>query len=681
MAIKKFSLEAIKDTKPKGTLTSFVAPKVAQPSYQTTPQEMVARQQAAKNILSNLKANIYQSLARPKAKPVEQPSYSEQFVGSGGNAALGRGTNVSGQAAKKPIATPLVTEEADLSASSANGVSGEGSSGGGASPGGGYTPPAGQRADAVDTDRPSPKTVNIGSQGELDKQLQKLADTDPELADSIMDSLGYTKDESSASKFEQGFDRATRANLDSTQVSSDAQGRAVVQQYAPSAPSKRNDLPTAYIQTDPYINGLVTAWQQYIDPKNQRASLADTYKQMLKDTGIQAIDTELLDMKNVIEGSEEDIRTEVTKAGGFASESQIQALTNARNKQLIKNYNTLLETRNSKEKYLQTAIQLEATDRQTADQRFESMFNMGLQIANYSQQMQTNARQQMQWLSTNIGFDGLYNATNGDSYYTGLIEQTLGLPQGGLLSAANQARLVKARAEEKRQLELEESRLGLDVKRGELAMQPLEMQKLAEQIKTERAQRAKIVADTQKIIDASKGTIFDLTTPEGRKQAALGKSQIDQVDAIISSGNLNTAVGPNIFSRFGKVRNIFRPGTTNFIADVEQLRSQLNLQSLIDAKAKGATFGALSDQELRVLSNAATKLGSWAIGDRDQFGNITNVTGYKAKESDFKKELDKINNFAKLDYIYRGGNSEDVSVQVIDGKYYTRNSDGSVTEL
>ena len=72
-------------------------------------------------------------------------------------------------------------------------------------------------------------------------------------------------------------------------------------------------------------------------------------------------------MKNIIEGSEDDIRMEITKAGGFATDSQVLALTNARNKQLIKNYNTLLDTRNSKEKYLQTAIGLEQQDRQAAD--------------------------------------------------------------------------------------------------------------------------------------------------------------------------------------------------------------------------------------------------------------------------------------------------------------------------
>ena len=471
------------------------------------------------------------------------------------------------------------------------------------------------------------------------------------------------------SKFQKGFNEATKQGIG--EVDGAGQARAVVQKFAPATQS---GVASNFIQADPVVGELFANWQEYIKPESQRKSLTETYKQMTKDSGVEALDMELVNMKNVIEGTEDDLRTEITKAGGFATESQVQALTNSRNKQLIKDYNKLIDTRNAKEKYLQTAIGLEQADRQSADQRFENMFNMGLQIADYQQKMQNNARTQMQWLGTNLGFDGLYDATGGDPYYMNLIEKTLGLPQGGLLSSADQARVARTQV-------AQEKELGLDLKRAELEGKPLERELKLEQIKTEKAQRAKIVADTQKIVSASEGTVFDMKTPGGKKQAALAKSKIDEIQGVLDSGSLKTAVGPNVFSRFGKIRNILRPSSANFIASVEQLRSQLNLQSLIDAKAQGATFGALSNQELRVLSNSATKLGVWAVGDKDSEGNITNVTGYKVKESDFKRELDKINNFAKLDYVYRGGAPEDVGVQVIDGKYYTKNSDGSITEL
>jgi hypothetical protein len=83
----------------------------------------------------------------------------------------------------------------------------------------------------------------------------------------------------------------------------------------------------------------------------------------------------------------------------------------------------------------------------------------------------------------------------------------------------------------------------------------------------------------------------------------------------------------------------------------------------------------LSNQELQVLSSSATKLGTWAIPDKNG-----QTVGYNTSEANFKKEIDKINNFAKLDYILKGGNPSDVGVQQLpDGSFATQNSDGTIS--
>jgi len=178
---------------------------------------------------------------------------------------------------------------------------------------------------------------------------------------------------------------------------------------------------------------------------------------------------------------------------------------------------------------------------------------------------------------------------------------------------------------------------------------------------------------------------------------AQAKSNVDQISGL-TSGIASTAVGPNALGRSqpGFWRNVGKALTgvgipqqllalkqnatgerQNFIAGVEQLRSTLNLDTLISAKKQGATFGALSNQELQVLASAATKIGTWAIKDKDG-----NVTGYNITEKEFKAELDKINNFAKLDYILKGGNTADVGVNILeDGTYWAQNSDGSFTQI
>src|SRR3990167_2145836 len=253
------------------------------------------------------------------------------------------------------------------------------------------------------------------------------------------------------SKFEQGFNQYNK------ETDGKGEGSAsIVNRYAPSG---RNDLSSAFMQTDEFMGGLFKSFQDFINPANQRKSLTETYNKMLKDSGVEAIDMELINTKNIIEGSEDDLRMEITKAGGFTTNSQVLALTNARNKQLIKNYNTLLDTRNSKEKYLQTAIGLEQQDRQAADQRFESMFNMGMQIADYGQKMNQNAISGIERMANTIGWDGILEATQGDVYAQSLIEKTYGLPNGGLAKAAQQATLARAQAQEQQNLDLEEQRL------------------------------------------------------------------------------------------------------------------------------------------------------------------------------------------------------------------------------
>lgn len=159
-------------------------------------------------------------------------------------------------------------------------------------------------------------------------------------------------------------------------------------------------------------------------------------------------------------------------------------------------------------------------------------------------------------------------------------------------------------------------------------------------------------------------------------QLASTKSNVDLITDLVDDSYLKTAVGPNTLARTS-FTNVFTGGKSNFISGVEQLRSQLNINTLIQAKGQGATFGALSDQELRVLASAATKIGTWAI--KDSAGNIT---GYNVGEKDFKKELDKIGNFAKLDFIQKGGDPAEVKAQVMpDGTIWVTNSDGTFTQL
>ena len=534
-----------------------------------------------------------------------------------------------------------------------DGISDSGGSGTTGAGAGGYTPEGFSKIEeGVDTGIPDPRTITEeGLPGQPKTgALASMGDT------------GTLTGVPVPSKFEQGFNQslATMGTGGAGGGISGAQGSQLVNQYSPSS---SNTAASMFVQTDPYIDSLVKAWQDYISPQNQRKSLADTYNQMLTDSGIQAIDTELLDMKNVIEGSEDDLRTEITKAGGFATNSQVLALTNARNKQLIKNYNTLLDTRNAKEKYLQTAIQLEESDRQSADQRFESAFSMGTQIATLQNQMQTNARNQMQWLATNIGLDGLYESTGGDRFALDLVEQTLGIPRGGLYGVAQQARQAKMQAEQEAQLDLQYKRGQLEAQQSQLQTDALQRENLRGEI---NSRNIKDLIDMQGI---NKGM-----NDEQRQLSSL--DLVHTLDGVQTHKGFNNAVGPGFFKWFSRAAT---PGGAkqSFIGDIQNIVDNMSLEKLIKAKADGATFGALSDNELRMIGSAATKIGTWTKKNKNG-----EVVGYNVSEKSFRQELDRISSLTKRAYVLSGYAPEDVGATTTpDGKVWIQNYDGSMTQI
>ena len=390
---------------------------------------------------------------------------------------------------------------------------------------------------------------------------------------------------------------------------------------------------------DGFFQGLQTELQDYFNPKTQRESLTKEYQKMVKQSGIEALDLELIDMKNIIEGTEDDIRNEVASAGGFATDSQVLALTNSRNKQLIKNYNTLLETRNSKEQYLDKMMDLSVKDREIADAQFDRMMNIGFKALDYRDKMKTNAQNSYQKIVDTVGYDGLYQAAiaSGDPLAVERINKTFGA--------------------------------GFNLQG--LAAQPnLERQLLQERIKTEQAQRSNIYSQISERDGKTTPTAFN---------SAMAESEIKTGDDVLANKYLEGAVGPSKIARFTLTGDI-TGGKKNFIGDVENMISGLTLDNLVRAKAEGATFGALSEGELKLLANSASKISNAREFALDEDGKkTTNVIGYGLNEVDFKNEIQRINNFKKLDAVISGVDPSSFGGAITsDGKLAIPNWDGSV---
>jgi len=187
----------------------------------------------------------------------------------------------------------------------------------------------------------------------------------------------------------------------------------------------------------------------------------------------------------------------------------------------------------------------------------------------------------------------------------------------------------------KAKLELESSRLDILYKQAQI-------RKLQSDIIREAGERTKA---EQKLLD------------EQKKAADLAKAQLPGlgdkmtlIDSLTSSKGLNAAVGTNPLARISVVAGL-SGAKQDFIAGVQQLTSKDTLDALINLKAAGGTLGALSDGERQTLQQAAGKIATWAIKDKDG-----NVTGYNASESSFKRELERIKELTQRAITNAGAN-------------------------
>lgn len=170
--------------------------------------------------------------------------------------------------------------------------------------------------------------------------------------------------------------------------------------------------------------------------------------------------------------------------------------------------------------------------------------------------------------------------------------------------------------------------------------------------------------------------------------------KINSIDTLMNSPYLSSVVGPNFLTR-GATSNVLGGATTggvggavagsfvpvvgnlfgalggavaggvagyatspqfsgkaaSYIGDVELLTSKETIDGLIQAKAQGATFGALSDSEQKMLRDSATKINNWAIKNGDG-----KVVGYDIDEESFINELNRLKTLAQKGIAKAGGN-------------------------
>lgn len=202
--------------------------------------------------------------------------------------------------------------------------------------------------------------------------------------------------------------------------------------------------------TDPVFGSMVSSLAPIMDSLNQvlqnisnpaltTTSLQSEYTTLAQQNNLPTLQASLLNMQNIMNGTTDDIRNEITSAGGFATESQVQAMASARNTVILKNYNALATQYTAAQTNVQNLMQYATSDQQTQLQRQQAVASVSESMASIEQQMlsmgvtmQQNAKQAVQYNVTQTGYTALAASAQGNPQTLSNYENLLGLAPGTL---------------------------------------------------------------------------------------------------------------------------------------------------------------------------------------------------------------------------------------------------------
>lgn len=201
---------------------------------------------------------------------------------------------------------------------------------------------------------------------------------------------------------------------------------------------------------DPVMNAMTSSLAPIMQSLNQvlsninnpaltSVSLQNEYNSLSAQYDLPDMNAQLLNLQNVMNGSTDDIRQELTASGGSASESQIQALASARNTVIQKQYNALATQYQAAQTNVQNLMQYASQDQsnqlqaQTATAGIvENMASIESNMQSMGMTMQQNALSNYQKTLSTLGGDYSAFASTVPSNMQPYVESIMGLSPGTL---------------------------------------------------------------------------------------------------------------------------------------------------------------------------------------------------------------------------------------------------------
>lgn len=352
--------------------------------------------------------------------------------------------------------------------------------------------------------------------------------------------------------------------------------------------------------------------------------------------------------------------------------------------------------------YLQQALSIAKDNATTENKKRADTFQLLIDNEKFKLENAINDRQQIYKLATEAAKNGADNLTVSKIANSGSFSEAFSMAGNSLQDPAMKVNLEKIKLDNlltKSQIEKSNYELKLLKEYGGLT--PTQY---SDKLKAE-----------QKTINEAK--------TESEKSVLQGQAineKITLLDSVLNSDSIDSVVGPSIFSRgagtlggfvgrfatgfgvgaaggavaglpfagigaipgsiiggttFGTlsalqgVKDYFTGSSDRLIGQTEQFISKEFLNNLINVKAQGATFGALTEKEQQALTAAATYIGQRRVYKGS--GEDKQVIGYDMSEKDFREELNKIRNLAQKAFEKSTGKKFDSSESAILDELFT----------
>lgn len=215
-----------------------------------------------------------------------------------------------------------------------------------------------------------------------------------------------------------------------------ADARSAISSY------NQNQPPPPPTQADPVteaIAGAITQYQNDVSSLNGYEgtvqSIASYQNQVSSQLGIPELQTQDMNIKTIMSGSEDDIRSEISSTGGTATESQVEAMAVTRNKVLVKQATNIENQLSIAQNSLQMSVSAFQGDQANALTSFKDKVSNDSNILSVYQSIQQNNASNLNRIVSNTGYSGLAKVLlASDPSGTSLTsaEGALGLPAGSL---------------------------------------------------------------------------------------------------------------------------------------------------------------------------------------------------------------------------------------------------------